>query len=50
RKRIKINEMLKEIRAALRQCVDSNEPLASSVPPRDLAVQQGLRLSGKNYT
>ncbi|KAK2398212.1 hypothetical protein P8452_05832 [Trifolium repens] len=32
-KRIKINEMLKEIRAALRQCVDSNEPLASSVPP-----------------
>jgi hypothetical protein len=28
--------MLKEIRAALRQCVDSNEPLASSVPPWDL--------------
>ncbi|PNX71769.1 GTPase OBG, partial [Trifolium pratense] len=49
-KRIKIKEMLKEIRAALRQCVDSSETLASSVPPRDLAVQQGLRLSSKNYT
>ncbi|CAJ2675698.1 unnamed protein product [Trifolium pratense] len=34
-KHIKINEMLKEIRAALRKCVDS---------------QQDLRLSGKNYT
>lgn len=31
-KRIMVSEMLKEIRAALRQCVDSKEPLVSSVP------------------
>ncbi|KAJ7966815.1 GTP-binding protein [Quillaja saponaria] len=32
-KGIKINEMLKQIRAALRRCRDSNEALTLSVPP-----------------
>ncbi|KAK7280702.1 hypothetical protein RJT34_25769 [Clitoria ternatea] len=32
-KGISINEMLKEIRSALRKCSDSNQPLAFSVPP-----------------